>query len=84
MAKAQRAGGLYYREDGTAVDGNGIVIADAPERPAFTAVNAQIGGSAPSSDERLAVAVAGAVARELAKPAVSKDDSADKTTAKAK
>ena len=41
LDEALRPGGLYYTADGTAIDANGRILKDAPERPEDTPENEQ-------------------------------------------
>lgn len=64
MAESKRAGGLYYREDGTAVDAEGQVIEDAPKRAKDTHPSKQPGAAnAVSSEERMGTAIADALVK---------------------
>lgn len=82
MAESKRAGGLYYREDGTAVDAEGKEIKNAPKRAPDTVRTEPIGapGGGMNATE-LAVAVAGAVAAAMTGAKADKDTDA-KITAK--
>lgn len=62
MSESKRSGGLYYREDGTAVDAEGQPIDGAPKRPKDTHPSKQTGASGgPSSEERMGTAIAQAL-----------------------
>ena len=65
MAESKRPGGLYYREDGTAVDANGEVIEGAPKRKADTVRVEPAAASGVPMEERIAAAAAAAAVNAL-------------------